>query len=442
MKKKKRVFLYGFSVASLLASVGLYAGVSNYLESTNTLLNEDLAMNGVSYLVEDVNGNRNSSDVVPEGRIWEVGVNCTPSANGSWDYDAWGPIITDMNSSKTKCMFTFIRLKPLKDLGINSPLVDNGDGLYRVDHKGADITYTSDTTAISNLQQTEYRYAGLNPNNYVTFNGELWRIIGLVNTPEGQRLKLIRSESIGEYSWDSSDPSINSGIGINEWSNSAIMKTLNPGYDNETIGGSAYYNRGSSKCYSGSNTASKNCDFSAIGLSDDAKNLIDTVTWNLGTQGSAETTDYLVDQFYSYERSNAESKICSSKSSCNDSVTRTISWQGQVGLMYPSDYGYATSGGSSSNRDSCLSTNLYSWDTGNEECRNKDWLLLSSTQWTMTSAASSANSGSVFYVPNSGVIRFNRANYPYVVRPVVYLKENVHIISGDGSRENSFQLEA
>ena len=71
-------------------------------------------------------------------------------------------------------------------------------------------------TAINNLKQTELRYAGANPDNYVKFNNELWRIIGLVNTPEGQRVKIIRDGNIGGYSWDSSDLSINSGAGVNE----------------------------------------------------------------------------------------------------------------------------------------------------------------------------------------------------------------------------------
>ena len=34
---------------------------------------------------------------------------------------------------------------------------------------------------------------------------------------------------------------------------------------------------------------------------------------------------------------------------CNDTVERTISWLGKIGLVYPPDYGYATSGGSTAN---------------------------------------------------------------------------------------------
>ncbi len=67
--------------------------------------------------------------------------------------------------------------------GQKIPIVEEGNGLYIVTHEDAEITYTSDETAINNLRRTEYRYAGSNPDNYLRFNNELWRIIGLVNTP-------------------------------------------------------------------------------------------------------------------------------------------------------------------------------------------------------------------------------------------------------------------
>ena len=63
------------------------------------------------------------------------------------------------------------------------------------------------------------RYIGANPNNYVSVDGELWRIIGVMkNVDDGtgnksDRVKLIKNESIGLYSWDSSDSSVNSGCG-------------------------------------------------------------------------------------------------------------------------------------------------------------------------------------------------------------------------------------
>ena len=74
-------------------------------------------------------------------------------------------------------------------------VVKAGDGLYEVRHD--DVSGTVDDLGFS---QREYRYAGQNPDNYVNFNGELWRIIGLVNVlvpqEDGsskveQRLKII-----------------------------------------------------------------------------------------------------------------------------------------------------------------------------------------------------------------------------------------------------------
>ena len=54
---------------------------------------------------------------------------------------------------------------------------------------------------------------------------------------------------------------------------------------------------------------------------------------------------------------------------------RSTSWTGKVGLMYPSDYGYATSGGTTTNRASCLAKEMYNWDDSSvSDCKNNDWM--------------------------------------------------------------------
>ena len=83
-----------------------------------------------------------------------------------------------------------------------------------------DLDYNKATTAQKNQMwtfshkateqlaaTTDYRYIGANPNNYVKFNDELWRIIGVFDTDDGtgkveKRMKIIRNESIGDYAWD------------------------------------------------------------------------------------------------------------------------------------------------------------------------------------------------------------------------------------------------
>ena len=179
-----------------------------------------------------------------------------------------------------------------------------------------DLVY--DETSDNNL-----RYIGANPNNYVSFNGELWRIIGVMNNIDNgsgtkeTRLKIIRNESIGEYSWDyHSDGTYDS-----DWTTSTIMDLLNTG---------AYYNRTAGIYYNNS-TVSTAVDFTSNGLTEEAKTMIGNAVWNLG--GSNTYEDVTTPMLYTRERG-------------DEVITgRPTTWIGQIGLMYPSDYGYATSGG-------------------------------------------------------------------------------------------------
>ena len=56
-------------------------------------------------------------------------------------------------------------------------------------------TFSHEATA-QTLSQIDYRYIGSVPNNYITFNNETWRIIGVFD----ERIKIIRDESIGQIS--------------------------------------------------------------------------------------------------------------------------------------------------------------------------------------------------------------------------------------------------
>ena len=108
--------------------------------------------------------------------------------------------------------------------------------------------------------------------------------------------------------------------------------------------------------------------------------------------------------------------------------------------MYPSDYGYATSGGSTSNRTSCLNSELYNWDSASD-CYNNDWLYNSSNwQWTVSSLAYSLRADTTFDVNHSGRVYDNYAYDAGLVRPSVYLKSSVAIVSGNGSKESPYEL--
>ena len=160
--------------------------------------------------------------------------------------------------------------------------------------------------------------------------------------------------------------------------------------------------------------------------------MIETVTWKLGGTGSySSASDGLARHFYGYERGTT---VYSG---------RPTTWQGKIALMYPSDYGYATSGGSTTNREACLAKELSNWDSSSySDCKNNDWLFNSGTsQWTLTPISS--YSYVVFNVYRTGCV-FNRSNArdSYGVRPSVYLTSNVSISGGDGTMNNPYTLKA
>ena len=378
---------------------------------------------------------------------------CTSGVTISWNDDTWQAILDygnyqENSTTRTKCTLYFKDKPPLATTflnnlvsGANTSLTD----VYTVPDKTSDsCTYTLayDGTTDNNL-----RYVGANPCNYVKVDNEIWRIIGLMNniddgtSKKETRIKLIRNESIGTYSWDSSESSVNGGYGINEWSQADLMKLLNPGYESESVGGSLYYNNSSGNCYTNINNATKACDFTKTGLKTNLKNLVGNTLWNTGTNGTNSynsASNGLASHFYSYERSSNNGKICTSGEFCTDTVTRTTTWNGKIGLMYPSDYGYATSGGSTSTRTSCLNKELVNWnDSSYSDCKNNDWLLdTSNWQWTLSPTAFSSTDFYVFSV----YVDYSRASYAGLVRPTLYLKSSTTISSGEGTPENPYVL--
>ena len=410
--------------------------LSSYKTATKTLDNAQTALNlTTGYL----NAKESKTYTL---RLWideNVGMNTEGVQNAKF-------------SSKVVVTTSYIEaLEDAKDVlsYVKKNANSSSSNVYTVPGISSDsCTYTLayDGTSDNNL-----RYVGANPCNYVKIDNEIWRIIGLMNNIDDgtgkkeTRIKLIRNESIGTYSWDSSELSVNNGYGINEWSQADLMKLLNPGYESESVGGSLYYNNSSGNCYTNRNNATKACDFTTTGLKTNLKNLVGNTLWNTGTNGTNSYTSAsngLASHFYSYERSSNNGKRCTSGTDCNDTVERTTTWNGKIGLMYPSDYGYATSGGSTSNRTSCLNKELSHWDSSSySDCKNNDWLYNSSNwQWTVSPYADSSFASGVFGVNVTGVVGGTIAFLAGQVRPSVYLISKTSILGGEGTLENPYEI--
>ena len=264
-------------------------------------------------------------------------------------------------------------------------LTDNKDnsGLYTITHAADSTLQIGNTSSI-----TEYRYRGASPKNYVTFNNEVWRIIGIFPTDDGtgkieNRIKLIRNESIGNKYWDTSNS--------NNWAKPATLNTeLNTTYLNS--------------------------------LDSTAQNMISNTKYYLG--GYNNTLKIQKDVMYQYER-----KINGSTYYYGSNPN---SWIGKLAFMYASDYGYAAS-------DECTA-NLFDYD--NATCKNNNWLYnIKVDEWILPQFA---NTSSVaFYVFSSGFVSNGSdvSEYQIAVRPVLYLISSAQITGGNGTSSSPYTLE-
>lgn len=279
-------------------------------------------------------------------------------------------------------------------------LYNDGSAINTV-HIGADASKPevslNDTQKIVLDNNGEYRYykAGTDPNNYVLFNNELWRIISSSNvkssttdTKGEQRVKLVKAETLAD------DNGINTfwfdDLSSNNYSNSKIKTVLND----------IYLTKGSGDC---SATGVRTCNFSTTGINDTSRNLIDDALYYLG--GVSSDTSTTGDGAYSAEHQTS------------------ATWIGKVGLVYPSDLGY--------------SNNLTT--SGSIAGSFENWLYsnLSNYVWTISPEINTTNQVIVYA---NGTIPAT-VNSLYNALPVVYLKSNVKWLSGDGSSDNPYILD-
>ena len=233
---------------------------------------------------------------------------------------------------------------------------------------------STNTDELYTDEHGDIRYYGATPNNYVTFNNETWRIIGVIDG----KIKIIRNASLGNMQWNSSSS--------NNWNNASLKTYLN----------GEYYNS----------------------IEATSKGMISEGTFYLGGANSSNYRTLTASGYYNAERDSSQVY------SGNPASTTQ-----HIGLMYPSDYGYAAG-------SSCLSTALYSYSSS---CKNSDYLFSGVYEWLQAPSASYSDSAA-FLDSSGSVFAISYVTYSDAVRPVLYLNSNVKITGGDGSQSNPFSL--
>lgn len=240
--------------------------------------------------------------------------------------------------------------------------------------------------------ENNLRYIGADPNNYVTFNNELWRIIGVMRKipdsswKDGNVLKIIRDTSYNSsISWDTNS--------TGNWSTSTLKTELNDRYL-QTI-------------------------------QSPFKEMIRNSAWNIGNVAYSGLWSYDAKALYSSERGTT-------------ALVQPSMWTGSVGLLYMSDYVFATGGINNTDRYSCLDD---LWWSSTPDCHSNNWLQFAQNNWTLT-LNSYASSYSAYYLTNTEDIGENKSVYEYAMAtPVLYLDENVKFVSGSGTKEDPYILD-
>ena len=305
----------------------------------------------------------------------------------------------------------------------------NNDGGSSVSGTSFEALMTPNNTDIFNEQGI--RYEGADPNNYICLDNKtsgacsssslLFRIIGLFDedtsndgtTSAGKKnlLKILDTNNYGgtegKY-WDSA--------GTSNWSNASLKAELNETYLPTLLG-----------------TSNVNGKLSSA---------IVKANWHLRGADSTNYNTLTADDVYDIERT--DGKVYG---------TNPLFIYAKIGLMYPSDYGYATVGGSTTNKDGCRKKELFNWDDSSySDCKNNDWLFTSQVtswgsnknEWLLSPYSSIANYAARLGSAGSvGLGGNNSVDYrQFAVRPTFYLDSSVLKIvgTGDGTKDNAYRI--
>ena len=311
-----------------------------------------------------------------------------------------------------------------KSYAVGTTLVDTVKAL----NKGS--SWSAGASGVYYTNSHEYRYIGAEVNNYVKFNNDLYRIIGVFDSnshgKSGEMVKLIRSRPLGGYSWGAYNSSNASGTYSsynNDWTGTTtkvkanLNVLLNEYFYNKTSDSSTYGPCTNWTYYSNNTDYLTNSCSQIVGygIDESLRGYIETAIWYLYGSDTVKSKQ----NWYLCERGG---NSCTGANSGAYSTTTDA----KIGLMYLSDYLYASSYYTSSDATT----------QGAQYFGNKNWLY-KGYEWTLTPYASSAIT--VWYV-YYGFVDIAPAYNPVSVRPTFYLKSSVYVTGGDGSFDNPFTL--
>ena len=254
--------------------------------------------------------------------------------------------------------------------------------IYYYNNEGELVNTTHPVGTVLDANDNSYRYAGASDqvNNYVCFGSSttpcpennLYRIIGVFD----DRVKLIKSTSIGKKTWNSENNSM--------WSTSSLNTYLN----NEFI-----------------NT-----------FDETTKGKIAETTWKVGGNKYNNIVNQPAKIAYQNEVVQPDPGEYSTETE----------YSAKIGLMYATDYGFAAA-------PSSWTTTLYYYKGA--AIKSVNWMYSGADEWTISRDAH--YHGTAFNVKDTGTVDFDASVLnTYGVRPSFNLVSSTIYVSGDGTQNS------
>lgn len=367
--------------------ISQFISSSTFTDTSNKTLYAGWVRN-YSVTLAVTNGSGGGTKYATYGR--NVTFNITPNSNYTFAASSISCSSGGLSKDSTNSVYTYSKNNITGDITCSVTLVSKNTLAGKI--------ITKSLTNTDNIYwESGYRYEGSNPNNYIymtnknTNTKELWRIIGVF--PEGENNEdIIR---VRRHYAQNSYPRIpyNTNDG-NHWPQTTMYTAIADRYK------LSYYNN--------------------------------TVNYKMFLGASGSYNGHTPRSAYLFERGTTPGYT--SKNSYNG-ITRFI---GSVGLMYWSDYGYATIASSSCPR----TQDMHSYNVAG--CYDQNWLFQGTSYDQITMVPSTTeNSGYVVRKTGYGTSTINVVGssnpYYHAYSPVMALKIDT-VVTGSGTESDPYVI--
>ena len=328
---------------------------------------------------------------------------------------------------------------------------------------GGGKIYHHDENLENGANDNSFRFAGVNPNNYICFgsnastcpNGNLYRIIGIMPvdvvvddsnpgnlvTEREELFKIIKNDYV-----TFTELGVTSSPG-----NAAKISSYNGPSGNQPSGNidGFHWNDLNDNTWSGSTLNSVLNTTYLTNLNDPWSNKIANVIWKVGgnawdalldgNEPGANPLQNLVPINLTYTNEIIYSGIMQPNhiGTWVDPTDNLNELNNKVGLMYVSDYGFAA-------EKSAWTSQLNRTDNNDYQMHASiNWMYRGVFEWTITRRSDSTINypTNVFRINSNGNVGSSDVNFQtWGVRPTFYLNEDIKIISGNGTKSNPFRV--